>query len=88
MRNPKSIETKQVIYWTKTKETIISQSQFLSCENDTKKMWKLINNLLGSKEKEQYPPDKLFDSVNLAYTCNHKTMASIFNNYFVSVGKA
>ena len=53
----------------KTKETIISQLQFLSCESDTKKMWKLINNLLGSKAKELSPPDKFFDSVNLAYTC-------------------
>jgi len=27
------------------------------------------------------------DSGNLTYTCNHETMASIFNNYFVSIGK-
>jgi len=63
------------------------QSQFLSCENDSKKMWKLINNLLGSKAKELSPPEKLFDTVNLTYTCNHESMASIFNNYFVSIGK-
>jgi len=50
-------------------------------------MWKLINNLLGSKAKELSPPEKLFDTVNLTYTCNHETTASIFNNYFVSFGK-
>ena len=63
------------------------QSQFLSCENDSKKMWKLINNQLGSKAKELSPPEKLVDALNLTYTCNHETMASIFNNYFVSIGK-
>ena len=41
------------------------QSQILSCGNDSKKMWNLINNLLGSKAKELSPPEKLFDTVNL-----------------------
>ena len=50
-------------------------------------MWNLINNLLGSKAKELSPPEKLFDTVNLIYTCNHETMASMFNNYFVLIGK-
>jgi len=41
------------------------QSQTLSCGNDSKKMWNLINNLLGSKGKELSPPEKLFDTVRL-----------------------
>jgi len=49
--------------------------------------WNLINNLLGSKAKELSTPEKLFDTVNLTYTCNHEIMASIFNKYFVSIGK-
>ena len=58
------------------------QSQISSCGNDSKKMWNFIN-LLGSKAKELSPAEKLFDTVNLTYICNHETMASIFNNYFV-----
>ena len=50
-------------------------------------MWKLINNLLDSKANELSPPEKLFDTVNFTYTCNHDTMATIVNNYFVSIGK-
>ena len=50
-------------------------------------MWKLINNFLGSKAKELSPPEKLFDTENPTYTCNHETMASVFNNYFVSIGQ-
>ena len=43
------------------------QSQILSCGSDSKKMWNLINNLLGSKAKELSLPEKLFDTVNLTY---------------------
>ena len=31
------------------------QSQFLSCRNDSGKMWKLINSLISSKEKSSCP---------------------------------
>jgi len=78
---------KKVTHFLEESKRNYYQSQFLSCENDSKKMWKLINNLLGSKAKELSPPEKLFDTVNLTYTCNHESMASIFNNYFVSFGK-
>ena len=40
------------------------QSQFLSCRNDSGKMWKLINSLISSKEKSSCPPEKLFDPIN------------------------
>jgi len=43
----------------------------LSCKNDSKKMWKFNNNLLGSKAKELYHQEKLMESVNLTFTCKH-----------------
>jgi len=43
-----------------TRDRNYYQSQILFCGNDSKKMWNLINNLLGSKAKELSPPEKLF----------------------------
>ena len=63
------------------------QSQFLSCQNDSGKMWKLINSLIISKEKSSYPPEKLFDPIKSNYTSNPEVMSNILNTYFVSIGQ-
>ena len=63
------------------------QSQFLSCRNDSGKMWKLINSLISSKEKSSCPPEKLFDPIKSNYTSNPEVMSNIFITYFVSIGQ-
>ena len=63
------------------------QSQFLSCRNDSGKMWKLINFLISSKEKSSCLPEKLFDPIKSNYTSNPEVMSNIFNTYFVSIGQ-
>jgi len=63
------------------------QSQFLSCRNDSGKMWKLINFLISSKEKSSCLPEKLFDPIKSNYTSNPEVMSNIFSTYFVSIGQ-
>jgi len=60
-------------------------SQFLSCRNDSGKMWKLINSLTSSKSSQ--PLKKLFDPIKSNYSSNLEVMSNIFNTYFVSIGQ-
>jgi len=77
----------KVTHLLETNKKSYYQSQFLSCRNDSAKMWKLMNSLISSKEKRSCPPEKLFDPIKSNYTSNPEVMSNIFNTYFVSIGQ-
>jgi len=85
MQSIKTTGIKLLIYWKSTKKYY--QSQFLSCRNDSWKMWKLINSLISSKQKRLCPPEKLFDPIKSNCTSNPEDMSDLFNTYFVSIGQ-
>ena len=62
------------------------QSQLSSNSHDPRKTRKLKNSLIKGKEKGLTPPDEQINPVNQQPTNDPTHMASIFNDYFVSIG--
>jgi hypothetical protein len=67
-------------------KTLYFRHKFVTCNNDSKKIWKVMNNILGRNKKGQ----SSFNEVKLSddtITSDPRVIANEFNKYFNSVPK-
>lgn len=66
-----------------SKKTYIT-TKIITNKDNTKEMWKTLNNLLGRNKKTQHPD--FFTSANGEKISDNKIIAESFNNFFANIG--
>jgi len=67
---------------TAENEYYASRNESLSTSHNSKFWWKTVNEVLGRKNNDTYPP--LFNESNNTYINNNLEKATMFNNFFLS----